>query len=270
MKKLLATIALVAGAANANAGCSTTTDDATRIEKGMALAMSTHAALERSGARAVILTRADTDLSSWGMRWSHLGIAYRDSNGPGSPVWYVVHHIVQCTSPTANLYRQGIGDFYMAGPYRYEAAYAVLRPDIQARLVQLLRVNRTAALLHHFKSNVIGYPWSTSYQQENQWVLETLAAAASPGPVGDRGEAQEILRKAHYTPSTVSVADVKRVRARGYLPWAFIDDQPEENLNAGRLVTTTADGVLTWTARMGFTGPTIQVPLGERSFFLTN
>ena len=44
----------------------------------MALALATERALDASGADVVVLARAGQDLSAYGLRYSHLGFAYRD------------------------------------------------------------------------------------------------------------------------------------------------------------------------------------------------
>ena len=52
-------------------------------------------ALDQTGARVVVLARAGQDLTEYGLRYSHLGFAYRDGeHGP----WRVVHKLNQCGS----------------------------------------------------------------------------------------------------------------------------------------------------------------------------
>ena len=57
----------------------------------MTLAARTAASLDDSGARVVVLARMSQNLSRYGLRYSHLGCAYREPtvsalNEPGKPV----------------------------------------------------------------------------------------------------------------------------------------------------------------------------------------
>ncbi len=40
--------------------------------------------------------------------------------------------------------------------------------------------------LHEAHYNLVAYPWSTEYQNSNQWVLETIAAALADRPIASR------------------------------------------------------------------------------------
>ena len=75
---LVVLIGLVLFPAKAHAGRSCETHKATPalITQGMQLAERTAQALDAGGARAVLLARAGQDLGKYGLRWSHLGIAY--------------------------------------------------------------------------------------------------------------------------------------------------------------------------------------------------
>ncbi len=56
------------------------------VQRGMALAEATRRALDATGAQVVMLARAGQDLSAYGLRWSHLGFAYREGDGPSFSV----------------------------------------------------------------------------------------------------------------------------------------------------------------------------------------
>jgi hypothetical protein len=269
MKTALVALALATTASAAFAGraCDDTPLSIGQIEKGMALAQATHQALEESGASVVVLARAGQELSEYGLRWSHLGLAYRDTSF-GAPRWRVVHKLNACGTSTADLYRQGLGDFFLDRPARYEAIYAVLRPEVQRILLATLHSNRHAAALHSNRYNMLAYPWSGTYQQSNQWVTETLAAAAAPGQVFDRASAQTWLQKTGYEPTVLHLPTIKRLGARISMANIAFDDHPTSARMAGRISTTTADSVFAWASRIGVAGPAIYVPLGERSFFL--
>ena len=99
---LVVLIALVLFPVKAHAGrsCEQRKPTPALITQGMQLAERTSQALDASGARAVLLARAGQDLGKYGLRWSHLGIAYKTDAG----AWRVVHKLNQCGTAVAGLY----------------------------------------------------------------------------------------------------------------------------------------------------------------------
>ena len=85
--------------------------------------------------RVALLARAGQDLSRHGIRWSHLGLAYKNDAG----VWRVVHKLNRCGTDQASVWRQGLGEFFLDDPWRFEAAWMAPPPQWQARLLELLR-----------------------------------------------------------------------------------------------------------------------------------
>jgi hypothetical protein len=259
MKAILSAAALAAALATAPAHAGRPCEDKQptldQIRRGMDLAQATAAALDRSGADVVLLARAGQDLSEYGLRWSHVGFVYRDTMGSGAdakPVWRVMHKLNQCGTALADLYRQGLGEFFMDNPFRYEAAFAVLKPELQQALLPLLRENARAAALHTPAYNMVAYPWSREYQQSNQWALETLAAAAAPREVFNRAQAQDWLKRQGYEPSDLRLSTAKRLGARIGMANVAFDDHPSAKRFAGHIETTTADTLFNWLTRSGY------------------
>ena len=168
--------ALFAHPVHAGRSCEGQPPDATRIAKGLTLAERTNTALNASGAKVVLLARAGQDLSKYGLNYSHLGWAYKSSSGQ----WLVVHKLNTCGSAEASIYRQGLGEFFLDDPYRFETAWVVPTAEIQDRLSTLLQDNRRVVALHAKPYSIVSYVWATKYQQSNQWALETLALAMEP------------------------------------------------------------------------------------------
>jgi hypothetical protein len=92
-------------------------------------------ALDQSGADVVVLARAGQDLSRYGLRYSHLGFAYRQRDALGASVWRVLHKLNQCGTAESALYRQGLGDFFLDDLWRFEAAWVVPTPEVQRKLL---------------------------------------------------------------------------------------------------------------------------------------
>jgi hypothetical protein len=245
-----------ATAAHAGRTCENKPLTARAITQAMNLAQRTSAALdavfERSGARVVVLARAGQDLSKYSLRYSHLGWAYKTPEGP----WRVLHKLNTCGSDTAALYRQGLGEFFLDDLWRFETAWAVPAPALQAPLFAVLNDPQRSVRLNARPYNLVSYPWSTRYQQSNQWALETLASAAEPG-IQSREQAQAWLRFKGYQPSALRIGALTRLGARvGSANIAF-DDHPNAKRFSDRIETVTVDSMFQWLQQTGLaTAPT--------------
>lgn len=240
-------------AAHAGRSCEDKPMSAVALERGMALAARTATALDASGAQVVLLARAGQDLSRYGLRYSHLAWAYRSANPQGQMVWRVVHKLNHCGTAEAAVYRQGFGEFFLDDPWRFEAAWVVPSPELQARLLPVLQDTARATLLHHKPYNLVSYVWGQRYQQSNQWAIETLAVAAEG--VRTRQQAQAWLQVKGYEPTTLRLGAFTRLGGRiGSANIAF-DDHPNEKRFSDRIETVTADSVFDWLARSALSGP---------------
>jgi hypothetical protein len=243
---LMFTLALAASpVAHAGRSCEERPLTADRLAQGLALAERTARALDASGTRVAILARAGQDLSRYGLRWSHIGIAYRHSAG-----WRVLHKLNACGSATASLYRQGLGEFFLDDPHRYEAAFVVLAPPLAAQIADALTDNRRIGTLDTPAYSMVAYAWGQSYQQSNQWAIETLASLAEPG-ANNRERAQAWLRFKGYQPGMLRVDALTRLGARMTRANIAFDDHPSAQRFSDRIETVTADSVLDWLARSG-------------------
>jgi len=245
----LAALLLAAAPAHAGRSCEARKPTPQLIERGMQLAQQTAAALDaehaRSGTRVVVLGRAGQDLGKYGLRYSHLGWAYKTPEGP----WRVVHKLNECGSAVGHLYRQGLGEFFLDDLWRYEAVWAVPTPEVQQRLLPVLEDSARARALQHAPYSMVSYAWGRKYQQSNQWALETLALAMEPDSVRTRDQAQAWLQFKGYQPSVLKIGALTRLGGRmGSANIAF-DDHPSEQRFADRIETVTVDSVLAWLPR---------------------
>ena len=244
------------GTALAGRPCETRPPEAASVQRAMGLAERTAQALEATGARVVVIARNGQDLSRYRLRWSHLGLAYRedgpvrDDGGAGPPVWRVVHKLNECGSARADLYRQGLGEFFLDDLFEFKAGIAVLRPDVQAHLLPLLRDNQRVAQLHEPAYSMVAYPWAQTYQQSNQWAIETLALAEDPG-ADTRDRAQAWLAFKGYAPTVLRISALTRLGARMSTANVAFDDHPNEKRFNDRIETVTVDSVFTWLERSG-------------------
>ena len=149
------TLVLAAGAAEAGRSCEQRAPQALEVQRAMTLAQHTAAALDASGAQVVLLARAGQDLSKYGLAWSHLGLAYKDGAR-----WRVVHKLNACGSARAGVYRQGLGEFFLDDLHEYKAGFVVPQPELQAKLLAVLRDNTQATRLHTSAYSMLAYPWA--------------------------------------------------------------------------------------------------------------
>lgn len=213
---------------------------AASVARAMHLASRTAQALDASAAQVAVIARAGQDLRRYGLRWSHVGLAYREGDH-----WRVLHKLNHCGQPRGDLYRQGLGEFFLDDLFDYQAAFVPLAAPLQQALLPLLRDDARAAALHEPAYSMVAYPWAQRYQQSNQWAIEMLAMAALGRPV-DRQQAQAWLRLNGYRPTALEIGPMTRLGARMTAAHIAFDDHPNEKRFADRIETTTADSVLDW------------------------
>ncbi|MDH5709529.1 MAG: DUF2145 domain-containing protein, partial [Hylemonella sp.] len=223
------------------------------LERAMTLAERTRAALDASGAEVVVLARAGQDLSRYGLRYSHLGFAYRQPDGEGGQVWRVMHKLNQCGTAESAIYRQGLGNFFLDDLWRYEAAWVVPTPEVQRKLMAVLKDEPKAIALHHKPYSIVSYAWGQKYQQSNQWAIETLAVAMEPS-VYSRERAQAWLKFKGYQPTVLRLGALERLGGRiGSANVAF-DDHPNEKRFNDRIETVSVESVFFWLQRAQLAG----------------
>lgn len=253
--------ALLAAAAAAHAGrnCDAERPPATAsVVQGLALAQRTAQALDASGAQVVVLARAGQDLQRFGLQWSHLGFAYRTPEG----AWRVVHKLNECGTARAYVYRQGLGEFFLDGMWRYQAAWSVPSLAVQARLLPLLQALAQAPngplAADAPAYSMVSYAWGRRYQQSNQWAIETLAVAMVPEAAGNRVAAQAWLRSQGYQPAVLHIGPLERLGGRMTRANVAFDDHPDADRFGNRIATVTADSVFTWLQASGLgTAPVV-------------
>ncbi len=246
MRRALVTAALLAAtAAHAGRPCEEKQPTAREIEQGMNLAQATARQLDATGAQVVVLARAGQDLSKYGLKWSHLGFVYKDAS---AGVWRVLHKLNHCGTDHAALYRQGLGEFFLDRPHRYEAAFVVLKPELQQALLPLLADNTRVARFNERRYSMVAYAYGTKYQQSNQWVLETLAGAAAPGVVSRRA-AQDWLKDQGYQPTDLHLSALTRLGGRMTQTNIAFDDHPTARRMTRHIDTVTVDSMFTWLQR---------------------
>jgi hypothetical protein len=284
--RLFTAVALCAPALTANAGqaCDATPPDTDAVARALGLAERVQRSLDASGAQVVIIARAGQDLTRYGLNWSHLAFAFREDMPPPAPgnrlptlgqisspgndvpstplasrgTWRIVHKLNQCGTAEAAVFRQGLAEFFLDTPFRYEAAYVVPNPEVQAALLPVLIDDRRLVQWHTPAYSVVAYPWSTRYQQSNQWALETLAGSLDPA-ASTRERAQAWLQLHDYQPTVLHIDALTRLGGRMTRANVAFDDHPDAKRFSDHIETVTVESMFSWVQRMQIAGSPIEV-----------
>ncbi|MDE2564993.1 MAG: DUF2145 domain-containing protein [Burkholderiales bacterium] len=192
--------------------------------------------LADSGTEAALVSRSGLDLSRFGQRYSHAGVSLR--HGPEAP-WSVRQLYFACDEQRPRLYDQGLSAFVL-GTDDAALGYVsvlLLPAPAAAALAQAALDDRGALQLLGGRYSANAYPYSTRYQNCNQWVMELLASAwgdLAPGP-DERARAQHWLRGQGYQPTEFEVGS-RWLMALGplFIRWIHADDHPASDLDALR------------------------------------
>lgn len=240
----LACLALLGGQVQAGQTCSENPPTAETLQKAFRLALKTRDALEASGAEVALIARVGQDLSKYRLRYSHLGFAWRD-HPQGR--WLVVHMLNQCGTANSDLFNEGLANFFLDDLFAWEGLVVVPGEEMQKKIAASLREGHFVRL-HEPSYNMLAYPFSTRYQNSNQWALEVMADATGPGPLSGRVEAQQWLKANGYAPTTLEIPAMTRLGGRMFRANIAFDDHPSERRWAGQIDTVTVESVFAFVA----------------------
>jgi hypothetical protein len=236
---------LAPGLGHAGQACEQKSPSAAMVTQGLALAVKTVEQLNASSADVVIIGRVGQDLSKYGQHYSHIAFAYREGAS-----WNIVHKLNECGTAVSNIFEQGMGQFFLDDPFKFEDAIAVPAPDVQKRILAVLKDPQKVLTEYIPSYSMLAYAWGNKYQQSNQWVLETLALAMEP-QIKDREQAQAWLKFKGYEPSTLNIGPMTRLGARMFKANIAFDDHPNDKRFSDRIETVTADSVFDFLKKSG-------------------
>lgn len=210
--------------------------DATQQDRLLRFAAVIKTELQASGAPLALVARSGLDLSRFGLRYSHAGIALRASaNGP----WSVRQLYYDCDEQRPRLFDQGMSG-YVVGTRDPAVGYvsAIVLPPAAAEALQRAALDNAVALrLLAGTYSANAYAFALQYQNCNQWVAEMLGVAWGGGAAHGtdlRAAAQQWLRKQHYAPTRFEVDNPFLMLAGQAVPWLHGDDHPPQP--PGRLI----------------------------------
>lgn len=248
---------LLAAPADAGTACSDIRPTPEAVHKALDLGLKTRTALDASGASVAIIGRVGSDLSEYGLRYSHAGFVWRDH--PGGR-WRVVHMLNQCGTPNSDLFVEGLGNFFLDDPLIYEALLVIPSAQSQARIARFLGTELPRRL-YEPKYSLIANPWATLYQNSNQWLLEVTAAASSDAAAASRTDAQNWLRTQGYTPSVLVLPPLKRLGARLFAANTRFDDHTNAEWSSSRYNVVSVESIERFVRRADLEARSVVVKL---------
>ncbi len=221
--------------------------------------------LDRHAKRAALVGRVGSDLSS--LRFenerphvTHVGLALREGSE-----WRIHHLMNTHEGPEGHLYDQSPIEFFRDDPFEYRATVLVPSPGLQEKIVRVLASSRREGL-HTRRYSRIAYPFSTRYQNSNQWVLEIVGAAQS-GEV-TRAAVQRYLASRGLAPSVLLAVGILRqalskLKSRN----THFDDHPLHDRLRGRFSLVLGSSLTRYVRRTDGVLAEIEIALGaeERS-----
>ena len=245
-RKLIAFLAALLFAAGALAGqsCQPRQLKPAEVRAGIELANKVRLHLEAQGAQAAVVARVGRDLSEYGLRYSHVGLALRDAE---SGRWKVLHLLNHCGTAESALYEQGLGNFFLDDLFRFEALVLLPSMELQQRLVEAV-TRGVARRLHQPSYSLIAHPYSAKYQNSNQLLLELVASVLGNGE-SYRAAAHAQLMRAGFEPSVLYLPPLKRLGARMFSVNTQFDDHSHEEWSSSRYKIVSAESVLRFIGR---------------------
>jgi hypothetical protein len=226
--------------------CTTRTPNPTETANAVTLAQDVVKALDASGAQLALIGRVGSDQTARGIRYTHVSFALRD-HPKGR--WTLTHLLNVCGQGTSDLYDEGVGNFFLDEVFAFESKVIVPNPAAQTALKAALLGPQKRAM-HEREYSVIANPWSTRYQNSNNWALELLAQGyAGAGEVRSRAQAQAWLKRMGFVPNTIRIGPGERAGSRLFVANVRYGDHPDTAWQEQRYEIASGDSVLDFVAR---------------------
>ncbi|WP_417069250.1 DUF2145 domain-containing protein [Niveibacterium terrae] len=187
--------------------------------------------IEGSGAQAAIISRSGLDLRRFDIRYSHAGIAQKGENG-----WQVRQLYFDCKEERPRIFDQGVPGFVLSQDDMKSIYVSLLfLPKTEEALLGMGAEDKRLSLsLLASEYSANAYPFSTRYQNCNQWVIEMIAQAwgglAMQTEVpAQRREAQTWLAANGYPGSEIRINPLFMFASR-FVPFLHREDHPEAEL----------------------------------------
>ncbi|MCY4644945.1 MAG: DUF2145 domain-containing protein [Bacteriovoracales bacterium] len=136
--------------------------------------------LQRNVSRAAIVSRVGSDLSEETFRhpskqkFTHAGIVWKSLE---DGTWRFKHMINRGDAdPTSKILVHELREFFDDTPYMYDVYASVPPEELQDKIAAILE-SKLSLSLHNPRYSKISNPYSTDYQNSNEWVLSVIISA---------------------------------------------------------------------------------------------
>ncbi|MFU8798177.1 MAG: DUF2145 domain-containing protein [Gammaproteobacteria bacterium] len=185
-----------------------------------------------------ILARVGSDVSKYGMYYTHLGFVLKQ---PGDTEWSVIHLLNACGTATSRIYEQGLANYFLDDLLNMDAKVVIPTPALQKKLAVVLASSKIVTF-HNPSYSMIAYPFSTQYQNSNQWALELLASALHDAK--ERKQAQDYLKATNYKPAKIAISGLSKIGAHLFKSNVSFSDHPENEGTNGKYSVVTVDSIV--------------------------
>ena len=209
--------------------------------------------LDGAGSTAVLVARAGLDLHRLHVRYSHAGVALKDN---GDLPWTVRQLYYSCDERKPRIFDQGLAGFLNGSDdaQRSWITLVVLPPAAAQSLARAAFDKRQVLDVLGARYSANAYPFSTRYQNCNQWVMELLATAWNDEPADDtlapRERAQHWLVEQRYAPTEFTFHPHSYMWLGWFVPWLHQDDHPAGDLAQSRYWVSMPLSIETFVHRM--------------------
>jgi len=224
----------------AGANCQEKQPDPLMLAKAGEKALQLQKILNQHNARVVIVSRVGSDMSKYGIHFTHAAFIAKDLPGYQGK-WTVVHLLNQCGTARSAIYRQGLFNFFADDLHTMDFSFSVPSVDVQNKILALLKAPHK---LHNPHYSMLAYPFSTQYQNSNQWVLEVLTAAESGAK--NREDVQQVLVTNNFKPGYVQIDGMTKFGANLFSANVQFDDHPRAEQQSGNYSVITVDSLLNY------------------------
>lgn len=224
---------------DAGTACKAEPIGASQLAAAAETALRTKQALDLEDAPIALLSRVGTDVSSYGLVYSHVGFVLRDH--PAGR-WTVVHLLNTCGTERSALFAEGLVNFFTDDLVNQDARITWIEPQLADRLLAVL-LGDGVHEVHQPRYSVIARPDSRRFQNSTGWALEALMAAQLAGHV-DRVRTQAMATAQGFEPDLIPIDYTQRLAGALFAANASFTDHPVGTRLSGRYPVVTVRAIL--------------------------
>lgn len=216
------------------------------------------ATLDKEQPQVALVARVGQDLSKYGLRYSHMAFVLKDQS---SRQWRTVHLLNACGTANSAIWQEGLANFFLDDLFSYESLLIIPSPKAQEKIVGKLSDPSQYLALFTPHYNMLAYPFSTRYENSNQWVLELLTMMFADNiKIDSREKAQQWLKLKGYEPTTLALGPMTRLGGRMFRANVAFDDHPNERRFADKIDIVTVVSMTQFFQKIDPTAKLIVVP----------